>query len=98
MKTTVALLACAFAIALPGCTRIQEAAMSVPTKVNAAYPPPPEVQAARERLLGMLAGDAKQVGAANAQIESRMSLRGLACSQQTSIGRLDSVASVRALG
>ncbi len=98
MKTTVMLLACAFATALSGCTRIEEAAMPAPTKVNAAYPPPPEVQAARERLLGLLAGDTKQVDAVKAQIESRMSLRGLACSQQVSIGRLDSVASVKALG
>ncbi|MBW8829666.1 MAG: hypothetical protein JF606_09595 [Burkholderiales bacterium] len=98
MKTTVMLLACAFAAALSGCTRIEEAAMPAPAKVNAAYPPPPEVQAARDRLLGLLAGDTKQVDAVKAQIESRMALRGLACSQQVSIGRLDSVAFVKALG
>lgn len=98
MKTTVMLLAYAFVAALSGCARIQEAAMPVPAKVNAAYPPPLEVQAAGERLLGLLAGDTKQVDTVKAQIESRMAVRGLACSPQVSIGRLDSVASVKALG
>lgn len=94
----VMLLACAFAATLSGCARLQEAAMPVTAKVNAAYPPPPEVQVARERLTGMLFEDAKQADGVRAQIESRMALRGLQCSQQVSIGRFDSVASVKALG
>lgn len=91
------LLACALAATLSGCTQIEEAAMSVPAKVNAAYPPPPEVQVAIERLIGLLAGDTKKADAVRAQIEARMALRGFACSQQVSIGRLDSVASVKSL-
>lgn len=98
MKTSLILTTCAFVAVLSGCARIEEAAMPVAAKVNAAYPFPPEVQAARERLLGLLADDAKQADTVRGQMDSRTTLRALSCSQQVSISRLASVASVRALG
>ncbi len=98
MKSSVILAACAFVAVLCGCARIEEAVRPVPAKVNAAHPPPPDVQAARDRLIGLLADDKKQAEAVRDQLESRMTLRALSCSQQVSIGRLSSVASVKALG
>ncbi|MEO8155106.1 MAG: hypothetical protein ABI605_18725 [Rhizobacter sp.] len=98
MKTSVMLAAGAFAVALSGCTQINEAMMPVAAKVNAAYPPPPEVQAARDRLLGLLAEDSKQMESVHAQLESRMALRALSCTQNISISRLSTVASVKKLG
>lgn len=93
---TVWVLATACA-GLAGCTRLQEAAMPVAEKVNAAYPPTPEVRLAQERLVGLLGADPKAVEALDAQIAQRLTLRALTCARDHAVGRFDSVATVRAL-
>lgn len=87
----------AMCTALGACTQIEEMAMPVADKVNAAYPVAGEVRLAQDRLHTKLAADAKALEAAKAQFASRMSLRALSCTQHRSIGRLDSVATVRAM-
>ena len=83
--------------ALSACTQMEEMAMPVADKVNAAYPVAGEVRLAQDRLHAKLAVDAKALEAAKAQFASRMSLRAMSCTQHRSIGRLDSVATVRAM-
>lgn len=80
-----------------GCSRLQEAAMPVAAKINAAHPVSPEVRSAEERLLILLADDAKAVDSVKAQTVSRMALRALSCSKGMSISRFDSVAAVKSL-
>lgn len=87
----------ALCTALCACTQIEEMAMPVAEKVNAAYPVSGEVRLAQDRLHAKLAADAKALDAAKAQFASRMSLRALSCTQHRSPGRLDSVATVRAM-
>ena len=87
----------AMCTALGACTQIEEMAMPVADKVNAAYPVAGEVRLAQDRLHTKLAAEAKALEAAKAQFASRMSLRALSCTQHRSIGRLDSVATVRAM-
>lgn len=89
----VAIVVCA---AASGCTRIGEAMMSVPDKVNAAYPVASDVRIVQERLQALLAGDAQASKALAAQIDARMGLRALNCSKNVQVSRFDSVASVRA--
>lgn len=83
---------------LSGCTRVQEAFMTVPDKVNAAYPPAPELIAAEQRLLQMVESDSASSKTVRTQLAARKDARALACSQKVSIGRLDTVESVRARG
>lgn len=97
MRFLTALAGMAMCACLGGCTRVQEAAMSVPEKVNAAFPPSPEVRVAQERLLSLLADDSQAAEALQTQLESRLALRALACLKDAAIGRFDSVAAVRAL-
>ncbi|MGO4304467.1 hypothetical protein [Cupriavidus sp. RAF12] len=70
--------------------------MSVPDKVNAAYPVASDVRIVRERLQALLADDKQASKALAAQIDARMGLRALNCSKNVQVGRFDSVASVRA--
>jgi hypothetical protein len=87
----------AFCVAAAGCSRVEQAAMPVDAKVNAAYPVSPEAKLAQERLLALLAGDAKAIDNMKAQSESLMTLRALSCSKNMRIGRFDSVAAVKQL-
>lgn len=89
------LIAVAIGIGVAGCGRIEEAAMPVADKVNAAYPVSPDVQAARDRLHGLLPKD--EMPAFEAQSESRMTLRALQCSKSAAIGRFDALAQVKNL-
>ena len=91
------LIALSLCVVLPGCARIQEAALRVTGKVNAAFPVPADVQAAHDRLQALLASDAKASETFAAETDSRMTVRALDCAKGLSIGRLDSVASVRGL-
>ncbi len=91
---TAALAFCAGAV---GCSRIEEAAMPVAAKVNAAHPVSPEVKLAGERLMALLAGDAKAIESLRAQSESRMTLRSLSCSKNMIVGRFESVEAVKRL-
>lgn len=88
-----AMVVCAMA---SGCTRVQEAMMSEPDKINAAYPVVPEVRIVQERLQALTADDSQAAKALQAQIDARMKLRALNCAKNVQIGRFDSVASVRA--
>lgn len=97
MRFQTALAGLALCASLVGCSRVQEAAMPVAAKINAAFPPSPEVRVAQERLSSLLDGDAKAAEALQTQLESRLTLRALACSKDAAIGRFDSVAAVRAL-
>ncbi len=97
MRFLTALAGLALCASLGGCTRVQEAAMPVVKKINAAFPPSPEVKVAQERLSNLLADDAQAADALPAQLESRMALRALACVKDAAVGRFDSVAAVRAL-
>lgn len=72
--------------------------MPVPAKVNAAYPVSPEVRAAEERLRQLLADNSAGVAELKAQLDARLTLRALNCAKTVSIGRLDSVDSVRKRG
>lgn len=80
---------------LTGCSRIEEAAMPIPAKVNAAHPPSPDVRLAQERLFTLLTDDAAATQRTQALVDTRMDLRALNCAKNTSIGRLDSVSDVR---
>jgi len=97
MSATRVLLAFGLCFALAGCGRLQEAAMPVDQKVSAAFPVPDEVRAAHGRLVELLAKDAAATEALAAETATRMTVRALDCSKGLSIGRLDSVASVRSL-
>lgn len=97
MKIPKTLLALALCVGATGCSRINEAAMPVTDKINAAYPVSPEVRLAEERLLTLVADDGAALDDVKARVVQRMSLRALACSQNASIGRLDSVESVKKL-
>lgn len=92
-----ALIALSLCVVLPGCGRIQEAALPVAGKVNAAFPVSADVQAAHDRLQVLLASDAKASEAFAAETDSRMTVRALDCAKGLSIGRLDSVRSVQGL-
>ncbi len=85
-------------LATTGCGRIEEAALSVPDKVSAAYPLSPEATLTRERLNALLADDSASQESMRTRIDQRMTLRALNCSKDHQIGRLDSLASVRGLG
>ena len=97
MRFMTALAGLAVCASLSGCTRVQEAAMPVVEKINAAFPPSPEVRVAQERLAKLLADDAQAAEALQAQLSSRMAMRALACVKDANVGRFDSVAAVRAL-
>lgn len=92
MLTVLALCA-----ATSGCSRIQEAMMPVAAKINAAYPLSADVRIAQERLLAMLAADGTALELATGQLESRLTLRALACAKSARVGRTDSIATVKAL-
>ena len=91
------LIALALCVVLAGCARIQEAALPVTEKVNAAFPVSADVQAAHDRLQSLLASDEKARETFLAETDSRMTVRALDCAKGLSIGWLDSVASVRGL-
>lgn len=98
MRSGAVLLVLAAACAgLAGCSRLQEAAMPVAEKVNAAYPPAAELRLAQERLVGLLGASPQAVEALNAQVAQRLTLRALTCARDHAVGRFDSVAAVRAL-
>jgi len=80
-----------------GCSRMQEMAMPVTAKINVAHPVSPAAKLARERLLALLPDDRKALDTLQAQSETRMALRALNCSRNVSVGRLDTVAAVKAL-
>jgi hypothetical protein len=82
---------------LAGCSRVQEVAMPVVAKINAAHPVSPEARLAGEHLLMLVSDDAKAVDAVKAQMESRMALRALNCSKNVPVGRLDTVSAVKKL-
>src|SRR4051812_17675736 len=88
----LALSACA-----TGCSRMQEMAMPVTAKINAAHPVSPAVKVARERLLALMPDDRKARDTLQAQTETRMDLRALNCSRNVSVGRLDTVSAVKAI-
>lgn len=94
LKMVVVLLV---GLVLCACSRIQEAAMPATEKINEAYPVVAEVKLSRERLTSLLAGDAKAQKELGTTIDAQMTLRALSCAKGQSIGRLDSVASVRQL-
>jgi hypothetical protein len=91
------LIALSLCAVLPGCARIQEATLPVSGKVNAAFPVSADVQAAHDRLQVLLGSDAKASEIFAAETDSRMTVRALDCAKGLSIGRLDSVASVKGL-
>jgi hypothetical protein len=97
MKVLAPLVALTLSASMAGCSRLQEAAMPIVDKVNAAHPVSPEVRLAQERLLAMLADDTEAVDTVHALARSRMTLRALTCSKDQSIGRFDSVAAVKKL-
>ena len=97
MNAANVLIALSLCVVLPGCTRIKEAALPVTGKVSAAFPVSADVQAAHDRLQVLLADDARASEIFAAETDSRMTVRALDCAKGLSIGRLDSVASVRAL-
>src|SRR4051812_15151679 len=98
MRLAVSTAALALSVGVAGCSRIGEALMPVTEKVNAAYPPSPEVRIAEERLLTLLGDDAKAKDDVRARSEARMALRGLACARNSPISRTASIDAVRALG
>lgn len=97
MKVWSSILLLALCAGGVGCTRVQEAAMPVVAKVNAAHPVSPEVRVAQEQLLMLLSDDPKAVDALKAQMESRLALRAMNCARNVSVGRLASVSAVREL-
>jgi hypothetical protein len=80
---------------LSACSRIQEAAMPVADKINAAYPVQPEAKLARDRLIALIANDPKAQKELGTVVDAQMTLRALTCAKGLSIGRLDAVAAVR---
>lgn len=97
MNISVKAAIVAFGIAVAGCSRVDELLMSTADKVNAAYPVSPDVRIAQEKLLSLLAGAQPEVDALQAQVRSKMMLRALNCSQNVTVGRLDTVAAVKAM-
>ncbi len=87
----------ALCVGAVGCTRLEEAAMPVAAKINAAYPVAPEVKLAQERLDALLADDAKALNELHNLAEAQMTLRALACSKGRVLGRLDAVAAAKGL-
>lgn len=87
----------ALCVVLVGCSRIDDAFMSVPAKVNAAYPVSPEVRLARERLDALLSDDAKALADLDAIAEAQLTIRALACSKGHVIERFTSVESIKTL-
>lgn len=97
MRIQAMLAVLALCVGIAGCTRVEEAAMPVVGKITAVHPVSPELKAAQERLLALLADDGKAVDSLKAQTESRMTLRALTCSKDMAIGRFDSLATVKKL-
>lgn len=86
------------AVALSGCARIEEAALPVTAKINAAYPVGPELRIAHEQLLALAGDDKKAADSIKAAIAARMDKRALTCANHAQIGRFESVAAVRERG
>ncbi len=82
---------------LGACSRVQEVAMPVVAKINAAHPLSPEARLSEERLLTLLSDDPKAIELVKAKAESRMALRALTCAKDANVGRLDTVATVKSL-
>jgi len=80
---------------LSACSRIQEAAMPVADKINAAYPVQPEANLARDRLIALMANDPQAQKELGTLVDAQMTLRALTCAKGQAIGRLDAVATVR---
>lgn len=95
LKAGALLLFLASCAALSGCTRVQEALMPVPQKINAAFPPSAELRLSQERLTQLLSGDPQAVEAMRTQFDARMVLRALTCSKHTSVSRWSTVDAVR---
>lgn len=87
----------ALCVGVTGCSRLQEAALPVPAKVNVAHPVAAEVKLARERLATLLAQDTKALDEFTQLTDAQMTLRALNCAKGVVIGRLDSVDDVRRL-
>ena len=88
-RTIVVTLAC---LSLSGCS---DRFLSAPDKLNKAFPPSAEVRVAEEGLRGMLTSAPEQATAFEKQYAARMQLRAMFCSQAITVGRLDSVATVK---
>lgn len=84
-------------LSLAGCGRVQEALLSVPDKVNAAYPVAPDVQVSRDRLEGLLQKDKEALSELSRTSDTQMTMRALACSKGRTVGRFDSLEAVKAL-
>lgn len=87
----------ALCLVAAGCSRLEEVAMPVPRKINAAFPPSAEVQLAQERLARLLSGNVQDLEAMQSQLEARLTLRALDCSKNVTVGRLATLAAVRQL-
>lgn len=97
VRATRVLLALGLGFAVTGCGRIQEAAMPVDEKVSAAFPVSDDVRTAQRRLVELLASNEVATEALASETATRLTVRALDCTKGLSIGRLDSVASVRSL-
>jgi len=71
--------------------------MSPAEKINAAFPVPTDVDAAHRRLMTLLSDNPKAADVARTQADSLMTLRALNCAKALSVGRTDSVATVKAM-
>jgi len=69
--------------------------LSVPDKVNKAFPPSAEVRISLENLESLLSSDKVAAKSFHDNYESRLILRALTCSQQVSISRFVSVEKIK---
>jgi len=86
-----------FSITAIGCTDAWETLLPVFTKVNKAFPPKAEVRVAMEDLRTLLQQDQEALKAIEAEYSSRLELRAHTCTQASTIGRFDSVATIKTL-
>ena len=84
-------------LSITGCQRMQEAMLPVVDKINAAHPLSPEVQVAQARLFARVESDPGAKADLQTRTDARVNLRALVCTKNVSIGRLDSIAAVKAL-
>ncbi|TXI18782.1 MAG: hypothetical protein E6Q67_11375 [Roseateles sp.] len=83
--------------ALSGCSRLQEAALTVDEKLLRAHPLPAEVSVGQQRLQALVAADKPARDELDRQWQERVALRTMTCTQGLSISRWASIDEVRGL-
>lgn len=97
LRTCWPLLAGGILCALSGCSRLQEAALTVDEKLLRAHPLPAEVTVGQQRLQTLVAADKPARDELDRQWQERVALRTMTCTQGLSISRWASVDEVRGL-